>query len=154
MSKKNELTLLLAKVLLKFSSDSQLAWDQSYCRYLAEDQVAPSFQFMSRLGKILSARAAQAEYTDLLGPLMQSLFDEMLAETSRRPVLAVLTVDAAKTYKLKLEYQNPQAHDISLLALGTPASYFAADEIEIPAQVLEQQKEMANLLHNIASKKP
>lgn len=135
MSKKNELTLLMAKVLLKLSSDSQQPWDQSYCRFLSENKAEASFHFMFRLGRTLRPQPEQANYQDytaLLGPLMQSLFDEMQAETTHRPVLAVLTVDAAKTYKLKLEYHNTQAHDISLQALGTTASYFSSEEIDKP----------------------
>lgn len=132
MSKKNELTLLMAKVLLKLTSESPQAWDQSYCRFLAQEKNQASFQFMSRLGKTLRVLPAPPEYTDLLGPLMHSLFDEMQTETTHRPVLAVLTVDAAKTYKLKLEYHNPHAHEISLQALGTKTSYFASDEVDLP----------------------
>lgn len=134
MSKKNELTLLMAKVLLKLTSESPQAWDQSYCRFLAQDKTRPNFEFVIRWGRTIYALPVQPEYTDLLGPLMQSLFDEMQAETTHRPVLAVLTVDAAKTYKLKLEYHNPLAHEISLLALGTAASYFAHDEIDVPSR--------------------
>ena len=132
MSKKNELTLLMAKVLLKLSSESPQAWDQSYCRFLAQGQTRPGFEFVIRWGRTIYTLPVQAEYTDLLAPLMQSLFDEMQAETTHRPILAVLTVDSAKAYKLKLEYNNPQAHEISVQALGTAASYFAKDEVYVP----------------------
>lgn len=132
MPKKNELTLLMAKVLLKLSSESPQAWDQSYCRFLAHDPTRPSFEFVIRWGRTIYALPVPAEYTELLTPLMQSLFDEMQVETTHRPLLAVLTVDTAKAYKLKLEYNNPQAHDISVQALGTATSYFAKDEVDMP----------------------
>ncbi len=131
MSKKNELTLLMAKVLLKLSSESPQAWDQSYCRFLAQDQARPVFEFVIRWGRTIYALPVPAEYTELLTPLMHSLFDEMQVETTHRPLLAVLTVDTAKTYKLKLEYNNPLAHDISVQALGTATSYFGKNEVDV-----------------------
>ncbi len=140
MPKKNELTLLMAKVLLKFTSESAPGWDQAYCRFYSSGQLPNTFQFMVRKARELTALASMTEYTTLLEPLMLSLFDEMHAEVHKRPLVAVLTVNAEKNYALKLDYHNPHANEIGLPELGTATSYFVNNEVDIPAHVIAQQK--------------
>ncbi|MCH8620427.1 hypothetical protein [Undibacterium sp. TS12] len=138
MPKKNELTLLMAKVLLKFTSDSTNVWDQTYFRFYSSDVAPTAFQFMIRKNRELSVLSAVPEYTSLLEPLMLSLFDEMQAEVHKRPLVAVLTVHADKTYALKLDYHNPHANEIGLLDLGTANSYFVNNEVDIPINKVDR----------------
>lgn len=143
MPKKNELTLLMAKVLLKFTSESKIDWDQAYFRFCSSEKSQNSFQFMVRKGRALHSLPGNDEYTNLLEPLMLSLFDEMQAEVHKRPLVAVLTVSAEKNYALKLDYHNTHAHEIGLLELGTATSYFSGNEIDIPVDIILQQKNKA-----------
>ena len=140
MPKKNELTLLMAKVLLKFTSDTSADWDQTYFRFCSTNQAPNSFQFMVRHDRQLSELGSAVEYTSLLEPLMLSLFDEMQLETKTRPLVAVLTVFATKNYALKLAYHDANANQIGLLELGTATSYFSAHEIDIPAHIIVLQE--------------
>lgn len=132
MSRKNEITVIMAKVLLALMTASRQEWDQVMCRFQAADNTQNNFQFISRKDKQLSPQPASAEYTDLLGPLMQSLFDELEKEGKTRPLVAVLAVDATKNYHLKLDFNDPHAHDISLAGVGADGSYFVNHDSDLP----------------------
>ncbi|MFZ6723713.1 hypothetical protein [Undibacterium sp. Ji49W] len=131
MSRKNEITVVMAKVLLALMAASKQEWDQVVCRFQSTDKAQSQFQFISRKGRQLYPQHTGAEYTDLLGPLMQSLFDELEKEGKTRPLVAVLAVDASKNYHLKLDFNNPHAHDISLSGLGRDGSYFVGNEVDV-----------------------
>ncbi|MFZ6760382.1 hypothetical protein ACO0K9_24525 [Undibacterium sp. Ji50W] len=132
MSRKNEITVVMAKVLLALMTASRQQWDQVLCRFQAAGNAQNHFQFICRKGRQLNPQHASADYTDLLGPLMLSLFDELEKEGKSRPLVAVLAVDASKNYHLKLDFNNPHAHDISLAGLGSDASYFVGNEVDVP----------------------
>ena len=132
MSKKDEITEVMTKVLFDFMSVSNTVWDQVYLRFYSAEKGHSSIQFMFRKERELSPLRGNDNYDDLLISLMNGLFDEIEDETKQRPLVAVLTVDAEKNYNLKLDYQNPRALEIGYMGFGKATSYFLNNEVDIP----------------------
>lgn len=77
MPGKNEITTLVVEVFFNFLVASKMDYDEGYFRFYSAEPSHSSFEFMCRKGRELSPMRAISEYTNLLRPLMQTLFDEL-----------------------------------------------------------------------------
>lgn len=143
MTQKDELAILAARTVLDLARQAEIDWDRIYFRFYSAEPSHSSFEFTYQKGRTLEPVRSTKHHRDLLRKLMFALFDHAEQESGTRPQVAVVEVQAAQSYQLKFNYDESRALDISLPGLGTPASYFTDDAIDIPDEVKEFQRNMA-----------
>jgi hypothetical protein len=142
MTQKDELAILAARTVLDLAHQSEIEWDKIYFRFYSAEEGHSSFEFTYQKGRTLEPVRSTKDHRDLLRKLMFALFDQAEQEAGTRPQVAIVEVQADQSYQIEFNYDDPNALDISLPGLGTPASYFAEDAVDIPEEVKEFQRNM------------
>ncbi|WP_028103961.1 hypothetical protein [Pseudoduganella violaceinigra] len=144
MPNKDEIVRLVLRTLHDLANTTLPVWDQIYLRVHSSGPGHTSRERIYRYGRqVAVAKPEPDEIKDRLDDLLPALFDAVAAEGHARPLVFVFTVDKAGEYKLTLSYDDPRAHQISLIALGRPTSYFKPDEVDIPDFIFEFQRKLA-----------
>jgi hypothetical protein len=143
MVNKDEIVDLVAQTVFDFAKISDIQWDGIYFRFYSANQNHASFEFSYKNQRELNPIRGNLEYSEILKKLMTALYEIAAQETGVRPLVAVVEVRADQKYSINFSYEDPNALDISLTALGTSKSFFANGAIDIPEVVRELQRDLA-----------
>ena len=147
---KDKLIVMAAEVLQEFMSLTKLDWGSVYLRFVrySDSQCSTQWSYVHERKLIMvSAKKLGEElvdkYMDTLEALMKELFIEIERENEKLPVVAVLKVTANGEYNVKFDYSDTNALEINLIRLCLENSYFTLQDVDVPDEVKEFQKEMA-----------
>jgi hypothetical protein len=147
---KDKFIVMAAKVLKEFMELTEVDWDEAFFRFVkySSTHVSVQFSYIFQRKLIMGAgknidKRKKREYQETLQNLMKEVFIDIEKEDKKEPLVAVLKVTGEGNYNVKFDYEDTNALEINLIRLGLDNSYFTVQDVDIPENVKEFQKEMA-----------
>ena len=142
---KDQLVISMSKCLFELMGLASEKWEEVYFWFSKPNNSHTQSQCTFKNEKELSfvIHEKDDDYFEVLEGLMETLFEEIGKNKQHGPKVCVLRVNAEGEFNVDFDYEDPEAMNVSILALGYEHSFFPEGEIDIADDVSDFQNELA-----------